>query len=145
MEGMEDGFPMGSVMSFTQTYWARRDAPNLHFLHYADLSADLDGEMRGLARFLGVPVDERLWPALVAAASFEAMRGRADELAPGAHFGEWRSNEGFFRSARRGAWRDVLNAASCALYEQVATERLGPRLKAWLEGGRALGGDPKAA
>ena len=143
MDGLDDGFPMGSVMGLTKTYWAHRDAPNLFFLHYADLSADLDGEMRRLARFLGVRVDERLWPELVRAASFEAMRERADELAPGAHFGEWRSNTEFFRSARRGAWRDVLSAESLAQYEQVATERLGPRLKAWLEGGRALGGDPK--
>jgi len=99
--------------------------------------------MRRLAHFLGVPIDEERWPELVAAARFESMRDRADELAPGAHFGEWRSNAEFFRSGRRGAWREVLSAASLAQYEQVATERLGPRLKAWLEGGRTLGGDPK--
>lgn len=145
MDGMEDGFPMGSVMSLTKTYWAHRDAPNLHFTHYADLSADLDREMRRLARFLGVPVDDRLWPEFLRGASIEAMRERADELAPGAHFGEWRSNDAFFRNARRGAWRDVLGAESRALYEQVATDRLGPRLKAWLEGGRVRAGDPKEA
>ena len=146
MEGMEDGFPMGSVMSLTKTYWAHRDAPNLLLLHYADLSADLDGELRRLARFLGVAVDERRWPEFLAAASFESMRERADELAPGAHFGEWRSNADFFRSGRRGAWREVLSAENQALYEQVARERLGPRLKAWLEGGRrALGGEPREA
>jgi hypothetical protein len=31
-----------------------------------------------------------------------------------------------------------------ALYERLAEERLGPRLKAWLEGGRAAAGDPRA-
>jgi hypothetical protein len=101
--------------------------------------------MRRLARFLGVPVDERVWPDLVRAASFQSMRERADELAPGAHFNEWRSNTEFFKSGRRGAWREVLSPESLALYEQVATERLGPRLKAWLESGRASGGDPKDA
>src|SRR4030095_13946627 len=45
-DGLEDGFPMGSVLGFTKTYWDHRDAPNLFFLHYTDLSADLDGEMR---------------------------------------------------------------------------------------------------
>jgi hypothetical protein len=143
MEGVEDGFPVGSVMTLTTTYWRFRELPNLHFLHYADLSADLDGEMRRLARFLATPVDERRWPELVAAASFEAMRERADELAPGGHFEEWRSNRDFFRSARRGAWRDVLDAESQALYETLSLERLGPRLKAWLESGRATAGDPK--
>ena len=135
---------MGSVMSLTQTYWRFRHVPNLHFLHYGDLRADLDGELRRLARFLGTPIDERLWPEILQAASFDSMRERADELAPGAHFGEWRSNKDFFRKARRGQWREVLSAESQALYETLATERLGARLKAWLEGGRAAAGDPKA-
>jgi hypothetical protein len=143
MTGMEDGFPIGSVMTLTQTYWRFRHVPNLHFLHYADLSADLDGELRRLASFLGTPVDEARWSEFLAAASFESMRDRADELAPGAHFAEWQSNGAFFRQARRGAWREALNAENLALYEQVATQRLGPRLKAWLEGGRRAAGDPR--
>jgi hypothetical protein len=145
MEGTEDGFPMGSVMTLATTYWRFRHLPNLHFLHYADLCDDLDGEMRRLAAFLRVRVDEARWPALREAASFESMRERADETAPGAHFNEWRSNADFFRSGRRGAWRDVLSAENQALYEGVAAERLGPRLKAWLEGGRAAAGDPREA
>ena len=144
-EGVEDGFPMGSVMTLAATYWRFRDLPNLHFLHYADLTGDLDGELRRLAAFLGITVDERRWPDLVRAATFDAKRARADEMAPGAHFGEWRSNTDFFRSARRGAWRDVLSAENLALYEELALARLGPRLEAWLSGGRAAAGDPKAA
>ena len=143
MTGMEDGFPIGSVMTLTATYWRFRYLPNLHFLHYADLSADLDGELRRLAEFLGAPIDETRWPEFVTAASFESMRRRADEIAPGAHFAEWRSNADFFRRGRRGAWRDVLTADNVALYEQVALQRLGPRLKAWLEGGRRAAGDPR--
>lgn len=143
-EGLEDGFPMGSVLSQTSGYWRYRQLPNLLFLHYADLSADLDAEMRRLADFLAVPVDEARWPSLREAASFSAMRERADELAPGGHFAEWRSNRDFFRAARRGGWQDKLSAENQALYERVATERLGKRLKSWLEGGRAAAGDPRA-
>jgi hypothetical protein len=143
MEGMEDGLPLGSVMTLTRTYWEFRHVPNLLFLHYADLSDDLDGELRRLARFLGAPIDERLWPEFLSAARFESMRGRADELAPGAHFKEWRSNADFFRGARRGQWRHVLTPENLALYERLALERLGPQLKAWLEGGRRAAGDPR--
>lgn len=64
-------------------------------------------------------------------------------MAPGASFREWRSNRDFFRSARRGAWRERLSAEHLALYEQVTSARLEPRLKAWLEGGAAAAGDPK--
>lgn len=145
MAGMEDGFPIGSVMSLTQTFWRFRHVPNIHFLHYADLSSDLDGEVARLARFLGVAIDDAERARYVAAAGFESMRDRADELAPGAHFDEWRNNRDFFRSARRGSWREVLSTENQALYEEVATKRLEPRLKTWLEGGRAAAGDPKAA
>jgi aryl sulfotransferase len=143
-EGLEDGFPIGSVMSLATTFWKFRHLRNLHFLHYADLTADLDGELRGLARFLGTPVDDRLWPRFLAAASFSAMRDRAEDLAPGAHFGEWRSSTDFFRRGRHGEWRERLSAENLALYERVSTERLAPSLKAWLEGGRAAAGDPRS-
>jgi hypothetical protein len=52
-------------------------------------------------------------------------------------FGEWADNTTFFRKARQGEWRDVLNAENQALYEQITRERLEPELKAWLEGGRS--------
>ena len=48
----EDGVPSGSMTHFAKSYWVWRRLPNLYFLHYADLTADLDGEMRRLAGFL---------------------------------------------------------------------------------------------
>ena len=139
---IEDGVPFGSNGYFAKTYWAHRRLPNIHFMHYADLMSDLDGEMRRLSAFLGVPVDEAVWPSLVEAASFAAMKARADEAAPGAHLGEWRSNDDFFRRARMGEWRGVLSAENLALYDKIYGQRLEPALKRWLEVGRAAG-DPK--
>ena len=134
---MRDGFPMGSVLDLSATYWAFRHLPNLHFLHYGDLLADLEGEMRRLARFLGLAVDEARFPALVAAARFESMKERAAENAPGAHHGEWRSPEHFFRAARLGAWAEQLSPESLALYERLMDERYEPGLRRWLELGRS--------
>jgi hypothetical protein len=130
-----DGFPIGSVLYLTSTYWQHRDRSNIVFLHYADMTRDLDGEMRRLSAALGIPVNEERWPTLVAAASFASMKQNASRNAPGAHFGEWADNTTFFRKARQGEWRDVLNAENLALYEKVTREKLEPELKAWLEGG----------
>lgn len=141
---MGDGFPMGSILYLSQTYWKFRLLPNIVFLHYQDLIGDLDGEMRRLSRALGIPIDEAIWPSLVKAASFNAMKEHADEAAPGAHLGEWASNRDFFRKARQGEWRDVLTTESKSLYERISSDRLAPELKAWLEGGRAAY-DPKAS
>ena len=138
----EDGVPFGSNGYFAKTYWAHRRLPNLHFMHYADLMADLDGEMRRLSAFLGIAVNEAIWPRLVEAATFAAMKAHADEAAPGAHLGEWRSNDEFFRRARMGEWREVLSAENLALYDKLYGERLEPALKRWLEEGRAAG-EPK--
>ena len=134
---MEDGFMWGSVGYYVASFWPFRRLPNLAFLHYADLMDDLDGEMRRLSAFLGAAVNEAVWPSLVEAATFAAMKDEADSAAPGAHLGEWRSNVDFFRRARLGEWRDVLSAENQALYEKLCAERLAPDLKAWLEGGRA--------
>ena len=134
---MWDGFPSGSVMYLTDTYWQFRHLPNIVFLNYADLTRDRDGEMRRLSAALGIAVNEAVWPRLVAAAGFEAMKAHASDNAPGAHLGEWADDSSFFRKARKGEWQSVLNEENRALYERVAAERLDPDLKKWLEGGRA--------
>lgn len=140
----EDGAPMGSATHFFRTFWAHRHAPNIFFTHYADLTRDLDGEMRRLAAFLGTPIDAAIWPSLVDAASFASMRSRAADAAPGAHLGEWRSNEDFFRKGRMGEWRTALSPQNQSLYAELTPQRLAPELQRWLEGGRTAV-DPKAS
>src|SRR3954471_7534564 len=71
-----------------RTYWERRDLPNVHLFHYADLWADRDGEMRRVAGALGVPIDEARWPACVEAAGLASMRARAANTAPGRASGD---------------------------------------------------------
>ncbi|MGH6956581.1 MAG: sulfotransferase domain-containing protein, partial [Caulobacteraceae bacterium] len=133
---LEDGFPIGSVFGAAKAAWPHRRLPNLFLLHYRDLTFDLEGEMRRLARFLRVTVADADWPRLVKAASFSAMRARADETAPGAHLGEWASNRAFFAHARLDAWREALSVDNQALYATLAPRRAEPELRAWLEGGR---------
>jgi hypothetical protein len=92
--------------------------------------------MRRLSAFLEIPVDDEKWPKLVRAATFESMKERADDVAPGAHHGEWKKPSDFFRMARMGQWQDVLTPENQELYEQVTRERIEPELKTWLECGR---------
>jgi hypothetical protein len=132
-----DGAPFGLPMLYmVESYWRFRHLPNLLFLHYADLTRDLDGEMRRVAAFLDIAVDEAEWPALVAAASFAGMKDKAQETAPDADLGEWSNSGDFFRAARMEAWRNGLSAENQALYETVNAERVDPEMKAWAEQGR---------
>ena len=134
---MLDGRGYQSVLSFNASWWDWRALPNIHLIHYRDLTADLEGEARRLAEFLGVAIPRALWPELLEAASFSAMRGDADATAPGAEAGRWSSNADFFRAARVEQWREALSSENQTLYEAVNRDRFDPALKAWLEQGRA--------
>jgi hypothetical protein len=105
-------------MHHLQTFWAVRDRPNIVMLHYSDLIADLDGQMRHLAERLGIAVDEERWASLVAAASLSQMREHADDLAPNATESIWRDNQSFFRQATMGQWRDLLDRDDLRRYQR---------------------------
>jgi aryl sulfotransferase len=111
--------------------WARRQEPNVVLVHYEDLEADLAGAMRRLADRLSFDVPAPRWPALVEAAGFEAMRSRADELAPDRR-GALRDRQRFFRRGTSGAGREVLGEAGVRAYEVRARALAPPDLLAWL-------------
>lgn len=119
-----------SVLWHLSDAWARRDKPNVLLVHYDDLSADLAGQMRWLAGRLGIAVAEETWPALVRAASFEAMRGRADQLVPTA--GIFKDNAAFFRRGTSGAGREILDTQELADYRARVAQLAPPDLIAWL-------------
>jgi aryl sulfotransferase len=114
---------------------AAQDRPNVVVVHYADLKADLDGEMRRIAGRLGIVVPEETWPALVEAATFERMRARADLLAPDARQGFWKANQGFFHSGTGGGWRDFFDDAAQARYDARIAAIASPEVIAWAHRG----------
>jgi len=117
------------------TYWARRDLPNVHLFHYADLWRDRDGEMRRVAAALGVPVDEQRWPAFVEAAGLGSMRARADETAPDAHLDLWESAEKFFRVGGTREWASQLGSDGVAHFE-ACLHTLAGDAAGWAAAGR---------
>jgi len=119
------------VLHHLSDAWARRSEPNVVLVRYEDLSTDLAGEMRRLAERLGFDVPEARWPPLVAAAGFEAMRDRADELVPDRQ-GVLKDRRGFFRRGTPGAGRALLGTEGVARYEARARALAPPDLLAWL-------------
>jgi hypothetical protein len=121
------------VMWHLTDAWARRNEPNVLLVHYDDLSADLGGEMRGLANELGASVPEDAWPSLVRAATFEHMRASAAAadrvLGPP---GILKSRAAFFRRGTSGAGREVLTSDEVVHYEARASQLAPPALLCWL-------------
>jgi hypothetical protein len=126
---------LNGVMWHLSDAWQRRTeppqpsaagphSPAIVLVHYDDLSADLEGQMRHLAGLLGIDVPEHKWPELVHAARFEQMRATAVRQAPDTG-GVLKDPGAFFRRGYSGAGAEVLSADELAGY-YARTSRLGP-------------------
>jgi hypothetical protein len=113
-----------------ESFWDAPDTVNVVMLHYHDLRTDLDGQMRALAARLGIDVPDERWPALVEFATFASMRHDSDRTVPSA--GIWKDQDGFFKRARSGAWRDLLDADEQRRYDDRIASLIPPDLAAWL-------------
>jgi aryl sulfotransferase len=119
------------VMWHLSDAWRRRDDPNVVLVHYDDLLADLDGEMRRIATRLAIDAPDAAWPALVDAARFDRMQAGADTLAPDPA-GVLKDRTRFFRRGSSGAGRELLTPAELAHYGERAASLAPPDLLAWL-------------
>jgi len=108
-----------------------RDRANIVLVHYDDLQRDLAGEMKRLAERLEIDVPADVWPDLVAAASFDNMRSRADSVAPDTTNRIWADTRRFFNRGCSGQWRDILSAADLRRYEERVATLAGPDLVEW--------------
>ncbi|HTL85601.1 MAG TPA: sulfotransferase domain-containing protein, partial [Acidimicrobiia bacterium] len=121
-----------STMRHLATAWERRDQPNVVLVHYADLRRDLEGEMRRIAQRLELDIiDDRL-SRLVAAAGFDSMRARADEIAPNASEGILQSNQAFFHGGGNGQWRELIDDAGRRRYAERVRQLAPTDLIEWV-------------
>lgn len=134
----------GHFFETETSYWHERGRNNLLLVHYNDLKADLDGEMRRISAFLGIPIDEEIWPTLVEAARFENMKAQGRDLLPGIGMAFQGGHESFLYRGTNGRWRELLRDDDLALYEEKAAV-LAPALRRWLAEGRLRAGDPRDA
>ncbi len=144
--GDEDalGDPGASYFLLENSFWAARHEPHVLLVHYNDLKADREGEMRRIADFLDIAIPEQLWPELVEAAGFDAMRNASDALMPAAG-NTWKGGgKTFLNKGTNGRWHDVYQAQDLALYEDRVAAEFTPALAAWCEHGRLGAGDPRA-
>ena len=135
------GDPAASFFQLENSYWAFRNQPDLLLVHYADLKKDLAGGMRRVAEFLDIEIAETMWPELVEAAGFEAMRRQGDQLIPALQM-LWGSEgaKRFFNKGRNGGWRNAFTESDLESYAAKVRLAFSPDLAAWIERGNT--GEP---
>lgn len=143
ISGQSDGYQFMSYFDFEKTYWRERHRPNILLVHYNDMKADLEGEMRRVAAFLDIAISEEILPSLLRAASFESMKRDGAALMPGVTGMFNGGAERFFNRAQNGRWKDVFRSEDLAAYDAKLAATLPPACIRWLEGGKRAVGDPR--
>jgi aryl sulfotransferase len=127
--------------AFENSYWHERMRPNLLFVHYNDLKADLEGEMRRIADFLAIDVAAELWPALVHAARFDSMKRDGETLLQGMGSMFDHGAERFLHRGANERWRDVLGQEDVARYEALMGRKWTANQAAYMLRGRLEAGN----
>ena len=132
----EDGYPMWSFWENIRTWWQYRDLPNMKLFHYNDLKRDLAGEMRAIAEFLEIDVEESRWPTIIEYCTFDWMKAHAEQVTPmgGGAFTE--GAKAFINKGTNNRWKDVLTEADYQEYVDLAVKELGAECAAWVINGK---------
>jgi aryl sulfotransferase len=129
-----DTVSSNSFWKNAQGWWDARKLPNVMLLHYANLKADLPGEMRRIAKFLDIAIDEDKLPKMVENCSIEHMRkvSKQSPLLEEVFVG---GGDTFLNKGTNGRWRDVLTEEEIARCDEVAALNLTPDCAHWLKTG----------
>ena len=130
----KDGHPFWPFWENIRSWWDIRHLPNVMLLHFAELKADMPGQIRRIAGFLDIPIDEARFPAIVEHCTFDYMKANATKSVPlGGAFWDGGA-ETFVNKGTNGRWHDVLTPEDNARYEAMAKAELGEACAAWLAG-----------
>ena len=135
MDELFDQWEMNcSPIEHLASWWPMRGEEFVCFVHYNDLSADLDGEMRRIAEFLEIDVPADLWSETVDRCRLDRMRDEAAQSKRLNMIFEGGA-ESFFYKGTNGRWRDGLTEAQLERYDDMVADELVTDAAGWLEGG----------
>lgn len=133
-----DGYPIHSFWSHVRSWWAIRNLPNVRLVHFANLKRDMPGEIRRIASFLDIPIDESRWEAILEHCSFDWMKANAAKFAPGGGQSWEGGASTFIYRGVNGRWSETLTAEEIAEYEARAVQGLGDDCAHWLATGEGI-------
>jgi aryl sulfotransferase len=130
-----DGHPFWPFWENVRGWWEIRDLPNVMFVHFANLKQDMPSEIRRIAQFLDIPINESKWNAICEHCSFDWMKKNAMKIVPlGGAFWDGGS-ETFINKGVNGRWADTLSNDDVVRYEAHAHQELGADCARWLARG----------
>ncbi len=108
----------------------------MKLVHFQNLKDDLEGQMRAIADFLEIDIDEARWHDMAEHCTFPWMKAHADKSAPlgGA---VWNGGAAtFINKGTNGRWSGQLSDGDCRAYDARARAELGEDCARWLMTGK---------
>lgn len=134
----KEGFPFWSFWENISTWWDIRDLPNVNLIHFQALKDDMPGEMRKIATFLDIKINENKWGDIIEHCTFDYMKANATASTPlGGAFWDGGADDFVYKGVN-GRWRDVLTEEESQKYEKLTVEKLHPDCAYWLATGQML-------
>ncbi|KAK4325109.1 hypothetical protein Pmani_004264 [Petrolisthes manimaculis] len=126
---MDDNLLYGPYWLHVKEAWEKRNHPNLHFVFYEDLKADIMGELKKLDTFLGTNVNPHQIEKIKDFTRFEKMQERGNVFTRTGESDPYtipmieNQHGGFFRKGKSGGWRERMNDNQVKLMEEWTTRR----------------------
>jgi len=131
----KDGFPFWPFWENIKSWWDIRNLPNVHLIHFAKLKEDMPGEIRKIAAFLDIKIDESKWNDILEHCSFNYMKKNSVKSVPlGGAFWDGGA-DAFINKGTNGRWKDMLTKEDNERYEKMCVEHLGEECARWLNTG----------
>ncbi|HEY1959601.1 MAG TPA: sulfotransferase domain-containing protein [Polyangiaceae bacterium] len=136
-----------SIWDQVGSWWHIRHLPNVLFVHYNTLKADLPRQIRRIARHIRTPIDDAMLPRLVEHCHIDYMRKAAGDSEFSRIFERAFTNGvgTFFNKGTNGRWKDMLSAEEIAKADEVAGRQLPAACAHWLRTGEMPDGERDAA
>jgi hypothetical protein len=116
---------------YMRSWWSHRKDPNVLHVRYEDLRHDLEGQLRRIAAFCDIPIDESRMGDILEKCSFAYMKQHSDKFDPRLSFFDRTPprTSGFIREGRSG-----VNEGHPELRAELEAELEGQQRKLGISG-----------
>jgi aryl sulfotransferase len=131
----DDGHPFWPFWPNVRSWWEIRVLPNILFVHFSDLKADLLGAIGKIAEFLDIRLAASELPIIAERCTFAYMKSHANRMVPAGDIFFEGGAERFFNQGVNGGWRGTIEAEEMRVFERTQRDALPGDCAVWLETG----------
>jgi hypothetical protein len=117
----------GSWFRHVRGWWEHRHDPNVLFLFYEELAADLPGCLRRISAFCGLEIAAERWPGILERCTFAFMKRHESQLDPltAMLYEQGLQPNSHLRQGRSAAGNEHLSRRQARRFRKTFTKRLG--------------------